>query len=66
MVEVCPEIEMLAAYVDHNLTLDERCHVEAHLILCRQCRKIVVMTFKTKATIEDPPVPPFSSKRTDS
>jgi hypothetical protein len=49
----CPEIEILAAYVDHNLTLDEQQQVESHLIVCTLCRQVVILTSRSKDSILD-------------
>ncbi len=57
MSEECPGIEMLAAYVDRNLTEAERRRVEGHMVVCRVCRQTVVLTFRTKAAIPDPQLP---------
>ena len=42
----CPDVEMLAAYVDGNLTSEERTVVEAHLTECRDYRRIVTVAVK--------------------
>ncbi len=38
-VEVCPEPEILAAYLDNGLTSDERRAVEAHAADCLRCQE---------------------------
>jgi Putative zinc-finger len=55
--EECPEIEMLAAYVDRNLTEAEQRLLEAHMVVCKVCRQTVILTFRTKAAIPDPQLP---------
>src|SRR5438045_9416909 len=57
VAEECPELEMLAAYVDHNLMAREQRLIEAHLLVCKRCRQTVVQTFRMKAAIADPPLP---------
>lgn len=47
MKRECPEIEMLAAYVDHNVTAEEQRVLEAHFGLCALCRRTVVLTFES-------------------
>jgi hypothetical protein len=47
---------MLAAYVEHNLTPEEVRAVEAHLVRCYLCRETVVLTFRSKAAVKDPPI----------
>lgn len=37
----CPSSEILAAFLDHALTPEERELVERHLVECRQCREIL-------------------------
>ena len=57
MSEECPDIEMLAAYVDRNLKDAERLVIEAHMVVCKVCRQTVILTFRTKAAIPDPQLP---------
>jgi anti-sigma factor RsiW len=52
--EECPEIEALAAYIDHVLSLSERRRIETHLAGCSRCRKTVALTVKSKAAVPDP------------
>lgn len=47
MKRECPEIEMVAAYVDHNVTDEEQRVLEAHFALCALCRRTVVLTFES-------------------
>lgn len=42
-VMVCPEPELLAAYADSALELDERHETEEHLVLCARCRALVAL-----------------------
>ena len=46
----CPEPEVLAAYVDHGLSLAERAQVEMHLASCPPC---TVLLAEVVRTVED-------------
>lgn len=37
----CPDIEILAAYADHSLTLKEKALTESHLAGCWVCRNTI-------------------------
>ena len=43
----CPEPEVLAAYVDHGLSLAERANVERHLASCPLCIDMVAGVVRT-------------------
>src|SRR5262245_33755209 len=45
----CPEPEVLAAYVDHGLSLSERARGEAQLASCPQCIALVAGAVRTAA-----------------
>ena len=47
----CPEPEVLAAYVDHGLSLAERARVEGHLASCPQCTALLAGVVRTAAEI---------------
>lgn len=47
----CPEPEVLAAYVDHGLSLSERARVEVHLASCPQCIALVAGAARTVAEV---------------
>lgn len=40
-VEVCPDAEVLAAYVDDGLADSERARLESHLATCARCRALM-------------------------
>jgi len=44
--ERCPTEEVIAAYVNHNATAEERQLVEAHLITCDECSELVAFLVK--------------------
>lgn len=46
MRDECPEVEMLSAYVDHNVTAKEELLLEAHFAGCWLCRETVVSSFR--------------------
>ena len=48
----CLEPEVLAAYVDHGLSLTERARVEEHLASCPQCTALLAGVVRTVAEIE--------------
>jgi CHAT domain-containing protein len=47
----CLEPEVLAAYVDHGLSLTERARVEGHLASCPQCTALLAGVVRTVAEI---------------
>lgn len=57
MAEPCPDIEVLAAYVDENVTREEQRLVDAHLVDCERCLDVVTFVIASKVAIPDP-VPP--------
>jgi predicted anti-sigma-YlaC factor YlaD len=46
----CLSPEVLATYLDRNLTLKEKAQVEAHLVLCSKCRQIISLAHRTKSS----------------
>ncbi|PYT05399.1 MAG: hypothetical protein DMF60_12110 [Acidobacteria bacterium] len=50
----CPDLETLAAYLDHKLTFDENQLVESHLLRCSLCRQTASEAVKTETK---PPAP---------
>jgi CHAT domain-containing protein len=67
----CLESEVLAAYVDHGLSLAERARVEAHLASCPQCTALLAGVVHTVAelapvlpdTVEPVEASPLVSRR---
>jgi anti-sigma factor RsiW len=55
----CPAAEVLAAYLDHQLTTDERILVEQHLIVCNKCRQIISRAVKANDSVDPPKVRKF-------
>jgi hypothetical protein len=51
----CPELDILAAYLDHNLTEAQTRELEGHMVECRLCRKMVINTFKSLENLPDLP-----------
>jgi anti-sigma factor ChrR (cupin superfamily) len=47
----CPDSEMLAAYADGNLTPEELSLIEAHLAVCANCRKTIVLVIRSEAIV---------------
>jgi hypothetical protein len=43
----CPELVMLAAYLEGNLTVKEREGILSHLAYCDDCRELVALVVKT-------------------
>jgi predicted anti-sigma-YlaC factor YlaD len=37
----CPPLELLAAFLDHELRPEEQAAVEHHLAECRTCREVI-------------------------
>jgi hypothetical protein len=44
--QVCPELEILAAYAEANLTARERAVTEGHLVQCLDCRRTVALAIR--------------------
>ena len=57
MADLCPDIELLAAYIDENVTPEEHELIETHLDGCARCLDIVTFVIASKVAIPDP-VPP--------
>lgn len=49
----CPTPELLAAYIDNNLTPEEQALIQAHLAKCDACRKIVELTAQGKTGVSN-------------
>ena len=47
----CLDAEVLAAYLDHGVSLAERARVEAHLASCPQCLALVAGVARTVAAL---------------
>ena len=47
----CLEPEVMAAYVDHGLSLAERAQVDRHLASCRQCTALLAGVVRTAAEV---------------
>jgi predicted anti-sigma-YlaC factor YlaD len=47
----CPAAEILAAYLESQLTTKERILIEDHLVTCNKCRHIVSTTVKSQDSI---------------
>jgi anti-sigma factor RsiW len=50
----CPDAEILAVYLDGELTSTERTLVERHLSDCRQCRSIVATAVRSEESVAFP------------
>lgn len=53
MIAECANVEMLAAYAEHELEPEEILVIEAHLADCSVCRQIVILTVRSKVLMED-------------
>ncbi len=51
MNEECPDDNDLVAYIDENVSPDERAYLEEHLAGCATCREMVVFAFSVDPTI---------------
>ena len=58
---VCPDPEVIAAFIDGTLGSQERAAVEAHLATCHECYELFVESAATQADLER--VSPTSSSR---
>jgi CHAT domain-containing protein len=52
-IQGCLEPEVLAAYVDHGLSLTERAHVEDHLASCPHCVAMVAGVVRTVEAVSE-------------
>ncbi|HEY7543523.1 MAG TPA: zf-HC2 domain-containing protein [Blastocatellia bacterium] len=57
MGSACPDIELLAAYLENNLTDEVREQMEAHFVECRICRRVIAQAIKSKRVVPDPVLP---------
>jgi len=57
--EQCPGPEGLGAYVDGNLTSEEKAFTESHLAKCKHCRRVMELVSESKSVVPntDPPDP---------
>jgi len=60
LAEPCPDIELLAAYIDENITPQEHEFIERHLDGCARCLDIVAFVIASKVSIPDP-IPPSAT-----
>jgi anti-sigma factor RsiW len=49
MADDCPEMEVLTAYVEGNISPRQRAYMESHLAWCTSCRGIVGVITRSKA-----------------
>ena len=54
MEEVCPALELLAAYITSNVTTEEEEQVRLHLERCRDCLEIVSSVIASTIALPDP------------
>ncbi len=57
MADECPSLERLATYLDHNLDEAEVRLMEAHLVACQACRRLVVAVVQSQQAVPDPVIP---------
>lgn len=50
----CPELELLAAFVEGNVSSDERSAIESHLKQCPRCFDIVASVVESMIIVPDP------------
>ena len=53
---VCPDPEVLAAWIDHGLSAPDGAQVEAHLVGCDDCRALVALVLQTHDAMQLLPV----------
>lgn len=53
MADSCPHTELLAAYVDENVTQEERTLIDAHLVDCERCLDLVAFVIASKVATPD-------------
>ena len=54
MLDQCPDLELIAAFLDGNITAEARALVEDHIGWCGFCRKLVAHVIKTEALVPKP------------
>lgn len=59
----CPDLNILAAYLSHNLRASQTTELEGHMVDCRLCRKTVINTFRSLKNLPDPPFPEIKKSR---
>jgi len=57
VASLCPDLELLAAYADDNVTSEERTQFEAHLNDCSRCLDVLSFVIASRVAIPDPPSP---------
>ena len=59
----CPDVEMLAAYAEHNLDGTENAHLEKHFAGCARCQKILaVLTVSGEEPLNEAEVERFGRR----
>lgn len=54
-IDQCPEDNIIAAFVSHNLMAEQHAAVEAHLARCQMCREVVAFALKCNVDVPDLP-----------
>ncbi|HEY6330111.1 MAG TPA: zf-HC2 domain-containing protein [Blastocatellia bacterium] len=55
MADNCPELEVLRAYVEGNISPRQRVYMESHLRWCKSCQGMVGVMMRSKTFVPDPP-----------
>jgi hypothetical protein len=58
MADECPPLELLCAFIDCNVTEEDRAGVVHHLVRCQACYELVVSVIKSMREVPDPVIPP--------
>ncbi len=62
MGSACPNIELLAAYLENNVSQKTREQMEAHLVECRICRRVIAQAIKSESAVPAPVLPRKTSR----
>ena len=53
-ISACPELEMLAAYMEENLSPQMAREIAGHVGICRPCRKLLISARRSQELVPDP------------
>ncbi|MCI0489075.1 MAG: zf-HC2 domain-containing protein [Blastocatellia bacterium] len=58
----CPDLNLLAAFAEGNLTEWERDQIIPHLVRCKVCRRTIISTIEIIKMISDPEIKPVRKR----
>lgn len=51
---LCPDLELLAAYLENRLANESRENLERHFLECRLCRRTIAQSIKSESVVPYP------------